>query len=390
MENKQIDILDILLIIAKHKKFIFFTTLIVSIGIVIYSLVVPETWESKTVVLPISQQQGFNVEDAIMGQISSSFLKNSSSNNDAIPIIQSRTFLEKIVVKFNIIEYLKIDVEDELIKNYLAIDALRRNIIKIDENTNSGIITITVSSKDKQYSADIANYIVAELDRFNRKERLSKGKENRVFIENRIDEIDNNIAAIRKEVQEFERDNNIIQINSQVEKQIGLYADIIAQLKEKEIEVEYLQKYYSEDSSTLAQALSTKYILEKQIELFENSNSLPKYYINLNDFSNISTNYSAMKFNLLIQSKLYENLYPQYEFARISELKDTPFIQVIDRAIPAAKRSKPRRGFMCILAFIMALVISSCYVIILEIIQNYLKKDSKQDKWNKFKTNLLN
>ena len=57
MENKQIDVLDILLILAKHKKFIIITTLIVSIIAVIYSLVIPEIWTSTATILPTQEQR---------------------------------------------------------------------------------------------------------------------------------------------------------------------------------------------------------------------------------------------------------------------------------------------------------------------------------------------
>ncbi len=390
MENKQIDILDVLLVLAKHKKFIFFTTLIVSILIVTYSLLVTQTWESKTVIIPISHESDFSVENAIIGQLSSSFLKHGNSSKDVIPIIESRTFLEKIIKEFDLLSYLELKDEKLLLANFLAVKALREKIITIDENLVKGTITIKVITDDKFLSANIANYITSELDRFNREERLTKSKENRIFLENRINELEVDISKLRDDLQNFETENNVLSIDTQVQKQLNFYAELIVKYKEKEIEVEYLQKFYDEDNKILLKALTEKSILQEQITLFEKSEDLPQYYINLDIFPQLTTDYYGLKFKFQIQQQIYKTLYPQYEFAKLSELKDTPSIQIIDKAIPAGKRSFPSRGLMCILAFIMAIIISSSYVIILEAIKSYLLINSKQNKFIEIKKRLLN
>jgi len=390
MDTKEFDILDVLLILAKHKKFIFFTTLIVSVLIVTYSLLVTQTWESKTVIISISNNSDFSVEKAIVGQLSSSFLKHENSSKDVIPIIESRTFLEKIIKEFDLLSYLELENEEPLLANFLAVKSLREKIITIDEDLKKGTISIKVITDDKFLSANIANYITSELDRFNREERLTKSKENRIFLENRINELEVDISKLRDDLQKFEIENNVLSINTQVQKQLNFYAELIVKYKEKEIEVEYLQKLYAEDNKALLKALTEKSILQEQITLFEKSENLPKYYINLDIFPQLVTDYYGLKFKFKIQQKIYETLYPQYEFAKLSELKDTPSIQIIDKAIPAGKRSFPSRGLMCILAFIMAIIISSSYVIILEAIKSYLLIGSKQNKFIEIKKRLLN
>jgi len=391
MENKQIDILDVLLILTKHKKFIFFTTLIVSVLIIIYSLIIPQIWKSSTVLIPVSQQQGFSAENSIIGQLSSSFLKQSNSSKDVIPIIESRTFLEKIIKKFSIIEYLEITEEDSLVTNYLAVEALREEIIDIDESIEKGTITINVFTKDKYYSADIANYITQELDKFNRVERLTKGKQNREFIEKRVHEIENEILKLTIKLQKFKEENDILDLSSQINIQMNVYAELIAEFEKKDIELKYSQEFYAKDSFLISKLKSEKENLRKLITKYEKGNpdELPKYFVNLNKISETSRKYYSIRLNLEIQNKIYEMLYPQFELSKLQEIRDLPTIQIIDRAIPAGKRSKPRRAFMCIVAFLMAINISSSYVIIIEVIQNYLKLDAKVGKWESIKKHIL-
>ena len=71
--------------------------------------------------------------------------------------------------------------------------------------------------------------------------------------------------------------------------------------------------------------------------------------------------------NMEIQNKVYSYLYPQYEQAKIEEIKNLPTIEVIDKAVPSGLRSKPRRAMMCIITFFIALSASILMSIIIEV-----------------------
>ena len=66
--------------------------------------------------------------------------------------------------------------------------------------------------------------------------------------------------------------------------------------------------------------------------------------------------------NVQINSTIYTELRRQYEIARIEEVKNTPIISIMDEAQPAAYKSSPMRGRMCIITFFVALVGSIGYV----------------------------
>ena len=44
-----------------------------------------------------------------------------------------------------------------------------------------------------------------------------------------------------------------------------------------------------------------------------------------------------------IQTQIYITLQQQYELARIEEVKETPFVVVLDEGKPAVKKDKPKR-----------------------------------------------
>lgn len=59
-----------------------------------------------------------------------------------------------------------------------------------------------------------------------------------------------------------------------------------------------------------------------------------------------------------IQETTYELLTKEYELAKIEEAKDTPTIQILDKAIPPEKRFKPKRRQMVLLSGFTSLFFS--------------------------------
>jgi uncharacterized protein involved in exopolysaccharide biosynthesis len=378
MKTKEIDILDILLILVKHKKFIFFTTLIVSIIAVIYSLLATQYWVSTTTILPsLDKKDSFSISSSFLGGFASSMLGGEQSDAYALTgIMQSRTFSLGVVKKFNLIEYFEIEEPDTLISYEAAIRNLIENVVGFEINEENGFLSISVETKDKFLSADIANYYWMKLDKYNKSVRMTKGKQQREFIEKRLVEVKESIDILSNTLNEFQKKCYTIDLEEQAKSVVSLYSDMVSEKIKNEIELEFSKQFFSETNQKIENLEVRNDILNTKIgEMERNSGKLkPKYLLSIDDIPDISLQYSQIMLNLEIQQKIYEYLYPQYEAAKIDELRDLPTIEVIDIAVPAGKRSKPQRAIICIVAFLFALILSCLSTILIENIPNYLKK----------------
>ena len=63
-----------------------------------------------------------------------------------------------------------------------------------------------------------------------------------------------------------------------------------------------------------------------------------------------------------IQQKVLEYIYPLYEQAKIDEQKDIPVILVLDKAVKAEKKVKPKRLTIIVTAFGASLALSLLFV----------------------------
>ena len=76
-----------------------------------------------------------------------------------------------------------------------------------------------------------------------------------------------------------------------------------------------------------------------------------------------------------------EFLLPQYEQAKIQEAKDTPTVQVLDKAVPPDLRAKPKRAIMVIMVGFISFLFCTIFVFSLE---NYHRiRNDENNTWNK-------
>jgi len=357
MENKQIDILDILLILAKHKKFIVWTTLIASIAAVVYSLVVPFTWTSTAKILRVQQRtNNFSFNSSLLS-MGANLLGGSlqSSNKDLITIMRSRTFSDDIINKFNLIEHFKITNSDKLVMMEKAIKALTSSV-KIYEDNETGIITIEVTTEDKALSRDIANYYWQKLEYYNMNSRHSNAKMRREFIEKQLVEVENEIDKYSSDLEEFQSSNNLLELNKQIESIINIYSDMKAKEIALELDIEYNKLNRAANSLVVSSLENELSILRNKIETLKSNQPENSFLINLEEIPALALDYTKLLSKIQIQKTVYEFLYPQYEQARIDEVKDMPTIEVIDEAILAGQRTGPKRALICITVFVLTLL----------------------------------
>ncbi|MEW6563196.1 MAG: GNVR domain-containing protein [Pseudomonadota bacterium] len=73
---------------------------------------------------------------------------------------------------------------------------------------------------------------------------------------------------------------------------------------------------------------------------------------------NTSLQYMDARRNLKFEESVYEVLVKQFEIAKLDESKDSPLIQVLDKAITPEKKSKPKRTVIVALSMTFAFLVS--------------------------------
>ena len=387
MEKREFDFFELIRLIIRNRKFIIIFVAVVSVAAVIYSLVTPQIWRSTATFYVIGDQTSslpFNIEG--LSGLTAGLMGTTNSQNaiSAVIAMNSRQFSEKVIRHFNLIDYYKITTKDSLKAMDSALKMLHTKTMKIGSDPETGLVTVSADTKDKKLSRDIVNYYLQQLDIYNREEKITRGKMNREFLEARVNETRAEIDSLLLALKDFQQRHNTVDIEAQTSSLIKSYSDIIAIKMSTDIELELARKNYAENSPIVLELKDRSEALAKQIRQLEVGKEplKPRYLIDIGSLPDLATQYAQLKMNLEIKSKVYEFLYPQYEAAKLEELKDLPTLDILDTPREAGLRVRPKRAVMCIIAFALAVVVS----IIIVLIKNALELN--KERWQEIKKEL--
>lgn len=381
METKQTDLFDVLAIFARRRKLIILVTVTVAVLAVIYSIITPQIWNSTATFYAVEDNaSSLPINLGSLSGVASSFLStdNFTQGLNTITILTSRTFSEDVIRKFNLFEYFKITETDTLRAMDLALVKLTRKVLSVKLDDETGLISIGINTKGKKLSQELAAYYIERLEVYNQDYKLTKGKRNRQFLEKRVAEVRNEIDSLSIAIKDFQKKHKTIDLQTQLISVVEMYSDVVAQQIKNEIETEIARSLYSSDSPLVSELEKRSAVIRDKISEFEQSSSgiKPKYVINIDSIPDLSLRYGQLMINLEIQKKVFEYIYPQYEAARIEELKEMPTLEIVDYPREAGMRVKPKRAILCIISTIVGFFVS----LVLALITETMEKNSDKIK----------
>jgi tyrosine-protein kinase Etk/Wzc len=379
MDQQKMSLMYILILIAKRRTFILRFTLATAICAVIYSLITPQIWESRATFYAVENQSSqLPINVMGLGKLTSSFLNNDSSTMalNFATILNSRTFSEGAIRKFNLESYYKIKEVDSLRAMDIALKRLQTKTIGISVEPQSGLITVSAQTRNKELSKNIAQYYVQNLEKYNQEYKMTTGKMNRVFLEKRVAEVKTTIDTLSNQMRNFQKQYKAIDLETQLTSAVQLYSDVIAQKMKTDIDLELAKQNYSSTAPSVKSLEAQQRILQNKIyELESSAKGLkPQYMLSIDQIPDLSVRYAQLKLNLDIQLKVFEYIYPLYEQARLEELKDMPTLEMVDYPREAGLRVKPQRAILCIIATISGFIISLLITLLMSLAFHYSDK----------------
>ncbi len=182
-------------------------------------------------------------------------------------------------------------------------------------------------------------------------------------------------------LRKFREQNKAVSLDEQMRASIEGAARLKAEMVTAEIDLRVLRKTMSPSHPQIRALKSKIDEIKKQIDIWEFGDRAEegdeKKILDV-PFARVpalSMELARLLREVKIQSAVFELLTNQYEQYKIQETRDTPTIQVLDRAIPPERRSRPKRTLLVGLAGILSLVSSVVLVFGLE----YFKKSKEKN-----------
>ncbi|MDP1676908.1 MAG: hypothetical protein Q8L88_08580 [Bacteroidota bacterium] len=363
-EQNKIDILDYFILIVKWKK-LFLKVLIGSFlvsYIGIYFLIDAE-YEAKAIIVSSEDKQIGGISSLMksLGNLPIGGLKSSSTAGEMdlyVTVIRSRTMLEDIINVFGLQkEYNQPSMEK-------AVKRLRETIkTKV---TDENAFEITVQGSSPQQAVDITNHILGYLNKTIIQMNISKSKNNRIFLEQRYNEVKSNLKSAEDSMQVYQQNSGMLEVKEQTKMIVGAYTTIETELTKAQIELSILENTYSKDSPVVDNVRVQVKEYEKKLQEMKQGSNRKNVILALNSLPQAAKNYIRHYRDVEIQSKILEFLTPLYEQSKFDEQKDIPILQVIDTPRTPEKKSYPPRSLFAAIITFGVMILTFFYVLLQE------------------------
>ncbi len=371
----EINLLDYWRVLVKHKKLIGTIVGAAAVISVIASLLLPKIYSSTAKIFTTQQENylGAGIRAQLPGGVSglaSGMLSGGTPADIWVAVLESQTLKGAIVEKFDLRKRYELE----------TLEAARKALggqVSVNKS-REGIVSITVEDSIPENAADLANAFVEELDRMNRELITSSSMRMRLFVEERLVETGEKLIETEDNLKNFQEKNKAIKMDDQSKVVINTLGNIKGQIMAKEVELQTLLSFATVNNPKVGILKTEIRALKKGLKELEGTISDTTNYIFIPTakIPDLGLRYARLLRELKIQETLFELLTQQYEMARIQEAKDSPTVQVLDRALVPEQRSKPRRKRIVMLSVIVSGFLSVFLAFFLEYIARLKDNES--------------
>jgi uncharacterized protein involved in exopolysaccharide biosynthesis len=372
-DEDEISLLDLLIVLAKHKWIVLGAPFVGAIAAAIISLLMPNIYTGTTRILP--PQQSASAASTLLSQLGGAIgglaggaLGVRNPNDLYIGMLKSRTVADKLIDRFDLNKL----YEQEFQSNTRKILEGRTTVVAAKE----GIITVEVDDKDAKRAADLANAYVDELMKLTKVLAVTEASQRRLFFEHQLVQAKDNLTAAEIAARQGLEKGGLAQVDAQGRSMIEVTARLRAQISAKEVQIGSMRTFAAEGNPELQRTQQELETLKRELGRTEGTSTIAVFGKGDKAGSSGLDNLGRLR-NVKYYEFLYEMLAKQYELAKIDEAKDATVIQVMDKAIEPDRKSKPKLSLIVLLSALAALFIGILWAFVREGMAR-TKADSQQ------------
>lgn len=351
-EQDQIHMLDLAVILAGQKKLVLGLPILMAVLALGVSMLLPPTFSSTSKLMPPQQQNSGMA--AMLGQLGSlagvaggaAGIKNPADLY--IGLLESRTVADNLINRFQLKQrYQKLTMDDT-----------RKELSEKTTVVNSkkdGLIVITASDRDPGFAADLANAYYDELTKLTQTMAISEAAQRRAFFEGQLKEVKEQLASAEIRLRATQEDTGLIQPAAQVEAIITSVAKLKGTIIAKEVELNAMRSFATPRNPDLMRLQQELSGLRAQLNKLERNAPARRdgdFMVPTGRIPEAGVAYVRGVRDVKYYETIYELLAKQFEMAKIDEAKEPTQVQLLDKAVPAERKTKPKPVLMTIAGFI--------------------------------------
>jgi len=375
----RIDVLEMIFVLTRWKRTIVLTTAIAVAATVLFVLLVDPEYMAQAVVVP--KEDNMDVVSSFIKNmpIAKSQLKGNlfspatDIENVYLALLKSKTLQLDVIKKFDLPKVYEFTKKKYYIEDVLR--AYNKHVTSI--LSDEGMLVIDVEDKSPQRAADMANYIVSVMDGIYGNLAAEAAKNRRIFLDERLRIIRRDLAGCEDSLTQFQIKNRIADVEQQAKATIDAGATVEARLLVTELELNIARKTFTQDNQKIKEMETSLSEMKKQRDALTDKRE-SNLLLPLKIAPQIGIEFLRLKRSLKIQEMLFELIMQQFEAAKLEEAKNTPHVQILDRADPPQKRNKPKRTRTVITIFLVSILFNFVFINIIELYKRMRRDNTEQ------------
>ncbi len=390
-DGNEIDILDLLIVLAKRKRLILQVTAGIAILATIIALLLPNRYTATATIMPPQQTQSTSA--MLMSQLAGSGLGSLVSlagkdlglknpNDLYIGMLKSRTVENAIIAKF--------DLQKLYDKKRLSDARAELENATAITSGKDGLIDVSFEDKDPNRAAEIANSYVDGLRNLTQHLAVTEASQRRLFFERQLQQAKDDLANAEVALKDTQQKTGMFQLDSQSKAMIEAVGRIRAQIAAKEVQLQAMGSFATEQNPEYIMARQELVGLRTQLAKFEQQqpSGSGDPLLATGKIPAIGLEYVRRFREVKYREAIFELLAKQYEAAKLDEAREAAVIQVVDIAVPPDKQSWPHRGTIIAIALICGVLAGIVWALGAEIMKGLRGKGPISKQLSELKSHL--
>jgi uncharacterized protein involved in exopolysaccharide biosynthesis len=193
----------------------------------------------------------------------------------------------------------------------------------------------------------MANTYIDQLRILTKTLAVTEASQRRLFYEEQLKQSNDALLAAEFAFQQVQLQKGLVQLDAQARAMIEGLAGLRAQVAAKQVEVQALRSYSTEQNPDVQLAERELASLQSEQARLEQGNHTPGIAgMGLGNVPSAGLEYLRAEHEVQFQQALYDILLKQYEAAKLDEAKEAAVIQVVEPGVKPDRKSSPKRAVL--------------------------------------------
>lgn len=383
-EDDEISLLDLLLVIARRKRLIFFVTLLFALTGIAASLLMTKIYTaSSRIINPVQKSSILSLMEQQGGVVGDFLSKGADKGNIYLSMLKSRNMEERILNRFAPANWGELagagreKKRKELVEEYIG------ELSATAEKDSTILVSVAFTDQDKV--ADIANAYVEELHLLANYFILDEATMRRTYFETELAGTRKTLSQAEEKFREYQEKTGVYLGDAQLTANIQNRINMRAQIAAKEIQLRSLLGYATRQNPEVVKLERDISGLKEEINRLEMDPGTGDPLNPMGGMPAARFDYQEKFRDWKFQEVLYNTLLKLYESARLDESYTPVVIQVLDRAVTPEQRTKPNRKLIVLLAVFLGFFVSIFCAFVAEGLRKAAEDPEQAEKLREFR-----